>query len=59
MVTWVIDAEAPHGRYNPRAARRVANSILIVALESWIAEIERQRRVDELVRAAQGDADHD
>lgn len=59
MVNWVIEAEAPHGRYNQRAARRVANAIFIEALSRWIEDIERANRVDELIRAAEGDSDHD
>lgn len=36
MVTWEI-VEAPHGRYNPIAAERIANAILAEAIENFLA----------------------
>ena len=39
MVTWAI-VEEPHGRFNPRAAERLASRILAEAVENWLADIE-------------------
>jgi len=40
MVTWAI-VEEPHGRFNPRAAERLASRVLADAIEDWLAQIEK------------------